>query len=179
MATQEVVLARNNLAAAEAESENARREAARLEMERLSALGAELSVEYDRLARQVKGGERDRLVLHQQLYAVARKISFYSTPLDPMDFPTMAEKAYHASQLPLWEREHAALLVKFADAQRREEPRLECVKLANQIIQLRYSIRNLKNIALGREPGEVKGSINYYSGDNFLRSGGQLRRVVV
>jgi hypothetical protein len=54
---------------------------------------------------------------------------------------------------------------------------MECVKLANQIIQLRYSIRNLR-IALGMQPGESIGSINYVDED-FVSGGGQLRRVAL
>jgi hypothetical protein len=95
-----------------------------------------------------------------------------------MNFPTMSEKEYHASQLPLWEREHTSLSVKYRDAARREGARQDAVKLAYQIANLRYTIRNLKNLALGMQPGEVKSSINY-APEDFVSSGGQLRRVVV
>jgi chromosome segregation ATPase len=147
------------LAAATRQAAQERRQNAKQKIQELRREGAKLRAEFEPLAAQIREAQNTRLRIHGELVRARNQIAFYSTPLDPLDFPSDKEIAEHARQLEAWRARQAELLVQSADARDREGVRPQAVALAKRMDQIRFEIANWTAVASGIKPGQVEGSI--------------------
>jgi chromosome segregation ATPase len=157
MSTVTVADARAQLTRAEALETKEKRENAKREIERLRRDGAALLKQLRPLAAQVTEAQRNRLRLHGELNNARQQIDFYSTPLDPLTFPSDEDIAAHAQQLTLWKQRQRELLKQAESVRQREAMRPQAVALQDRINRMQFEISNLTAISEGRRPGDVAG----------------------
>lgn len=170
MTTAAVEVARLNLADAEAQEQRARREAALAQIEELRAKGAAILAELEPLAAEVKRAASERIRLHYVIVECRTQIARWSVSLDPLTFPSDEAIQENARQLKRWERKLEHVVTQYVEAAEREGGRQRAVELNNQFVALQYTLRNLKRMAEGRNPGDPPnhGGLSYAETD-FLR----------
>lgn len=85
-------------------------EDAKAEVQRLRCEGAELLAEFRPLAVQVRDAQNERLKLHGLLVQARNQIATYSSPLNPLTFPSDDEIRAHAEQLETWKQRQKELV---------------------------------------------------------------------
>jgi hypothetical protein len=142
-----VIEAERNLNAARAAAGTQRREDAKQNILRLRHEGAALLKRFRPLAAQVKQAQANRLRLHYELLRAKNNIATYSTPLDPLTFPSDENIAAHAAQLVAWQATQKELLAQHEDACRRESVRAHAVTIQDRLVHIQFEIQNLTAIA--------------------------------
>ena len=169
MSSVTVIEAENVLAKAKAAAQKQRCEDAKQRIQELRREGAELRKQYKPLAQQVLQAQQDRLRLHAELVRARNQIVFYSTLLDPLDFPSDKQIAEHAAQLETWRKRQQELLALSKNASERESIRPQAVALAKRMDQIRFEIANWSVVVEGRKPGEAAGGV-YQNVEDFIGS---------
>jgi hypothetical protein len=175
MMEQTVEQARIALAAAVKQAEQARREDAKRYIEVLRREGAEITALLDPMKAQVKEAQNERLKLSRQLAVARDNVEAYSTPLDPMTFPSDAAIAEHVRQLDLWRQEQKQLLARHQAASERENVRHNAVKLQNRLTHITIEMNNQTAIAEGRFPGQVAEGGLFRVGEDLIGTGPFVR----
>jgi hypothetical protein len=122
--------------------------------------GAELQDEYDRSAPGVKQGQRDRIALLLQVHSVRLDLEARAKPLDELTFPSAFQINKQRDEVAMLTAKLTGLLDLLADAERRCEPLLECVRLQNAIVNQRFAVRNLRTLVAGGRPGFLEGGLS-------------------
>lgn len=157
------------LAAARSEESRKKREDALAQIERLSDEGAQLKALLAPLQEQINGALNERLRLNGLLRQARSQVLAYSAPLDPLTFPSQADKEEHARQLGLWKEGQRKLLAANTanEARMGVDVRLNAARLARRLETVAQEISNLTAVAEGRRPGETKGGLSYV-GEDFI-----------
>src|SRR5271155_2971777 len=103
-ATQTLAAAEANLQVARNAADRARRDAAAQEVLRLRARIAVLKPALEELAVNTQVATNKRLALHYEIVGARAQIASWSSPLDPLAFPSDATLADRQQQVELWQK---------------------------------------------------------------------------